>query len=107
MKKQVQWLIYATAFAGMGIAMPSCPGQQEMKQQIEALQTSNQELNLQIKKMHKELQSLNSDMGQVKQVLPQMTNVIQAQKGALDQLEAKVNSLATKAASKASSKKRR
>src|SRR4051812_23085294 len=97
MKKYSQWFVFAAAFLGMGIAMPSCPGQQAMQQQIDALQTSNTDLTKKVQTLNTEITTLHKDMEQVKQLLPQITNVIQAQKGALDQLDGTVKDMQAKA----------
>jgi septal ring factor EnvC (AmiA/AmiB activator) len=109
MKKYLRWIVIGAAFSGMGIAMPSCPGQQAMQQQLDTLQTSNAELTKKVQSMQAQLTSINSDMGQVKQLLPQMTNVIQAQKGALEQLDATVKSMQSKSgkSAKAAPKKKK
>jgi peptidoglycan hydrolase CwlO-like protein len=96
MKKHVRWVVFAVAFSGLGLSMPSCPGQQAMQQQIDALQTSNADLTKKIQALTTQLGSLNNDMTQVKQLLPQMTNVIQAQKGTLDQLDTTIKEIQTR-----------
>ncbi len=67
----------------MGITMPSCPGQQAMQQQIDTLTASNQQLTRKIQEMDGSLKPLVSDMGQVKQLLPEMTKVIQGHRDEL------------------------
>jgi peptidoglycan hydrolase CwlO-like protein len=106
MNKYVRWVVMGAALSGMGIAMPSCPGQQAMQEKIDALQTSETELNKKVQAMQTQITTLNNDMAQVKQLLPQMTNVIQAQKGALEQLDATVKSMQTKAKPGAGKKKK-
>jgi septal ring factor EnvC (AmiA/AmiB activator) len=96
MNKNLRWLVFSGAFLGMGISMPSCPGQQAMQQQIDSLQASNTDLSKKVQTLNNQLASLNNDMNQVKQLLPQMTNVIQAQKGALDQLDVQVKEVQAK-----------
>lgn len=107
MKKHLRWIVFSTAFLGMGLSMPSCPGQQAMQQQIDALQTANAEMSKKIQTLTTQVESVNADMTQVKQVLPQMTNVIQAQKGALDQLDASVKEMDAKIAKMGPKKKGR
>ena len=96
MKKYFKYLVFAASFAGMGIAMPSCPGQQAMQQQVDALQTANLEAGKKFRTLQTQVTGLSNDMNQVKQLLPQMTNVIQAQKAALDQLDVTVQQLRNK-----------
>ena len=96
MKKYFKYLIFAASFAGMGIAMPSCPAQQAMQQQIDVIQTNNMDTTKKLRTLQTQVTGLSNDMNQVKQLLPQMTNVIQAQKGALDQLDATVQQMRNK-----------
>ncbi len=96
MRKHLKWFVFASAYLGMGIAMPSCPGQQAMQQQIDTLQTSNMELTHKVQSLNTQVTSIHTEMKQVKELLPQMTNVIQAQKGALDQLELSVKEIRSK-----------
>jgi len=91
-----KYLIFAASFAGMGLGMPSCPGQQAMQQQIDALQTANMDTTKKLHTLQTQVTTFSTDMGQVKQILPQMTNVIQAQKGALDQLDITVQQMKNK-----------
>ena len=58
MNKKIQALVTAGAFLGMGIAMPSCPGQQAMQQQIDTLQTKTIELTQKISKVDSQNQIL-------------------------------------------------
>jgi len=94
--KYFKYLIFAASFAGMGVGMPSCPGQQAMQQQIDALQTTNLDTTKKLHTLQTQVTGLSNDMNQVKQLLPQMTNVIQAQKGALDQLDTTVQQMRNK-----------
>jgi len=66
---------------------------QELKDKIESLHTTNVELTKKVQTLTTQVNTLNQDMEQVKQLLPQITNVIQAQKGALDELNATVAEL--------------
>src|SRR4051812_11566300 len=93
MKKNLRWMSYSAAFIGMGMAMPSCPGQQAMQQQIDTLQTANMDLSKKVQSLSMQFSTLSNDMAQVKQLLPQMTNVITGQKGALDKLDTDVKQL--------------
>lgn len=99
MKKNIRWMIFGAAFLGMGMSMPGCPGQQ-MQTQMDAMTAANQKLEGKLKGLETQVNQMAADMGQVKQLLPQMTNVIQAQKGAIDQLETSVKELRTKGGKK-------
>jgi septal ring factor EnvC (AmiA/AmiB activator) len=92
-KNLIRTVLIGAAVGCMGIAMPSCPGQQETNQKIEALQIANGDLSRKIQKLESQVSSLEADMGQVKTLLPQVTNVLQAQKTTIDQLLADVKDL--------------
>ena len=60
------WILGLTALLGMGITMPSCPGQQAMQQQIDNLQTANQDLSKKVQLLNTQLNAIANDMNQVK-----------------------------------------
>ena len=90
MKNYIKALVLISASLGMGIAMPSCPGQQAMQQQIDTLQTSNADLNKKVLGLSATVNSLQSDVSQIKQLLPKMSSVIQTQENALSHLTSKM-----------------
>ncbi len=97
MKEHLKKIVISLAAVGsMGIAMPQCPGQQEMQQKMDMIQVSNAELGRKVQKLESQVSTIDADMAQVKQLLPQMTNVIQAQKGALDQVAAQIKDVQEK-----------
>jgi septal ring factor EnvC (AmiA/AmiB activator) len=79
--------ILASAVSLMGIAMPSCPGQEAMQKQIDSLTQSNAELTRKVQMMDASLKTNASDMGQAKQLFEQMTNALQSQKTELTNVE--------------------
>ncbi len=93
MKKYSLSLFLASSFLAMGFTMPSCPGQQQMQQQVDAVAQSSAELTRKEAALDGRVKSLEGDMGQVKQLLTQMTSTIQAQKEALDKFDAAFKSL--------------
>lgn len=96
MKKNLRWFVLSASTLGLGLSMPSCPNQQVMQQQMDSLQAANADLVKKIQLLNNQVNSLTSDMNEVKQLLPQMTNVIQAEKGSLEQLSAVVKELQKK-----------
>jgi peptidoglycan hydrolase CwlO-like protein len=80
MKRKLRWLTLVVAFAGMGIAMPQCPGQQALQQQVDTLQTSNSDLTKKLQAVDSQVKALNDEMNQVKQLLAGMANSIQESK---------------------------
>ncbi|MCM2322462.1 MAG: hypothetical protein NDJ90_04290 [Oligoflexia bacterium] len=78
-----KWLAIPAAIAGMGISMPSCPGQQAIQQQIDALQAGNADLTKKVQTLETQNKIITQEMLQVKQLLEQMTSAIQSQKAEL------------------------
>src|SRR4051812_9486242 len=100
MKKYFTWMLIGAAFLGLGIAMPGCPGQQAMQQQIDSLQNANLDLTKKVQALTTQLHTINGDIGQMMAGLPQMTNVISSQKTALDKLDADLKAVQAKIPSK-------
>jgi septal ring factor EnvC (AmiA/AmiB activator) len=100
----VYYVALGAAFLGMGMSMPSCPGQQAMQEQVDKLTQQNLNLNKRTESLESQIKSLNSDMTQVKTLLKPMADAIQAQKAGMDQLDANLKEIQTKLAAAASSK---
>lgn len=96
MKKNFRWLVLGVAFIGMGAGMPSCPGQKAMQQEMDSVQAANQDLTKKVQALSAQVTGLNNDMAQVKQLLPQMTQLIKAQKDQLDLVDAAVKDMQSK-----------
>jgi peptidoglycan hydrolase CwlO-like protein len=101
MHKNLRILAFASAFVGMGIAMPQCPGQQAMQQQIDGLEAKGQDTTRRLQAMDAEVKRLNGEFVTAKQLLAQMTDAIQAQKTALDKLNGAMEAQAQAAAAAA------
>lgn len=99
------YFILFAAFLGMGMSMPSCPGQQAMQQQIDTLTAQNTDLSKRVMAMNGQVQGLNKDMVDVKNLLKPMADAIQAQKAAMDQLDANLKEVQAKLASSGKSAK--
>jgi len=95
MNSKIRVLVFAIAVVGMGISMPSCPGQDAMQKQIDSLTQSNADLKRQVAAMDTTVKSTATDMGQAKQLLEQMTNAIQAQKTSVMNLETSIKDVQT------------
>lgn len=89
-------VLVVAAFLGLGMSMPSCPGQQAMQQQIDTLTQQNADLARRLQAIDGRTRPLEEDMSKVKQLLKPMTDAIQAQKAAMDQLNANLKDLQTK-----------
>ncbi len=75
------------ALVGMGISMPSCPGQQAMQQQLEGLQTKLVEQVHLTQALDTQLKTSSADLIQVKTLLEQVSNAVLAQKQSLEQMD--------------------
>lgn len=93
MKQNLKWLVFGAAIIGMGMSLPSCPGQQAMQQQLDTLQTTQAELQKKIQAQEAQIKTITQTQEQEKQLLEQMTGAIQAQRGALEQLNDAVKNL--------------
>jgi septal ring factor EnvC (AmiA/AmiB activator) len=103
---QLKWAVLSLSAVSLGIAMPSCPGQEAMQQQMTTLQNSNQDLHKKLNAMSTQVTTMNNEVNQMKQLLPQVTNVLQAQKAAIDQLDAAVKGMKGKGGAKGGKKAR-
>jgi len=81
-------LLPAIAFVTMGISMPSCPGQQAIQQQIDALQARATESDQKVQALTNQVSTLNKEMTDVKSLLEQVGQTVIAQKDAISALEA-------------------
>lgn len=88
----------ALATTGLGIAMPSCPGQQAMQQQIDALNGKNGDLAKKTQSLETQLKQATNELGQIKQLLPQMSQAILQQKTSIDAMDATLKDLQSRAA---------
>ncbi len=94
--KRPTLLLPLLSFALLGMSMPSCPGQQEMKDQILALQNQNEALTKRLAALEEKVTPLLDDMDKVKQLLQPISDTVQTQKLAMDQLDAAIKELQTK-----------
>jgi|GEM_PF-1057366 peptidoglycan hydrolase CwlO-like protein len=89
MKKKFRVLLLASFF-GLGIALPDCNNQQGMQQKLEAMEASHKELARKIQAIETHLKTVDGDLNEIKGLLPQITNVLTAQKTSVGKLEADV-----------------
>lgn len=107
MKQNLKWVAFGAAMIGMGMSLPSCPGEQAMQQQLDSLQTTQADLQKKLQAHETQLKSMLQTQEQEKQLLEQMTSAIQAQRGALEELNHSLKEMqaqATAAQSKSATK---
>lgn len=113
---KLKWVVMALAVSGMGISMPSCPGQQAMQQQIESLQSSQADTTRKLMAIDAKAKDLENKLGQLAQVVQgmnqQMTTKNDATTAEIEKMKKDVEELKarpvpqTPAAKKAAPKKK-
>jgi peptidoglycan hydrolase CwlO-like protein len=106
--------IFLAAFIGMGMSLPSCPGDKAMQQQIDMLQSSNQDMTRKLQNLDNQIKSSGNDVIAQKSLITQLATTVSAQKEAIDNLynqikliQAKMDKPAPKKAAPAKKKKKR
>lgn len=95
-KKLTTGFMLATAVLGMGLSMPNCPGQQAMQQQIDTLQTGNADLKRNLQTLDAKVKTLTDEVAAAKKFREDVTPILQAYKGLLEQMDASVKGLQAK-----------
>ncbi len=93
---KLNWMVLGMAVIGLGFAMPSCPGQDAMQQQVNTLQTANQELTKKVQTMTTQFTALTGEVNQMKQFMVQSANVFAAQETLNKQLNKSIDELKSK-----------
>lgn len=99
-KSKIRLAVLVLGALSMAITLPSCPGQEEMKQSIDQQQAAITALTKRVVELENQVKTLSADMAQAKTFLPQMAETIQANKAQLDLLETTVKELQTKSKGK-------
>lgn len=112
MKKTLTGFAFIVAILGMGISMPSCPGQQAMQDKVDALEKSNADLRKAVMTSADTSRAMAADLSTVKTEIGQMSQELQAEATRLGTLDASVNDIkarlaAPPAKTKAAPKRRR
>jgi hypothetical protein len=101
------------AVAGLGVSMPSCPGQKALQQQVDTLQASNVAMDKKLNAMDAQVKALLKNEEDAQARMKQFAEAIDAQRTALVGLQTSVENLAKSKPSakaspaKSSAKKRR
>ncbi len=98
MNKTMTIVACGAAFIGMGIAMPQCPGEKAMQDQVDALRTAQTSMTAKLTAVDGQTKATAGDVNQMKQALTQFAGVIDAQKDALKRLDDSIKDLQTKVA---------
>jgi septal ring factor EnvC (AmiA/AmiB activator) len=105
MNKIVKYVVYAAAVSGLGLSMPSCPGQQAMQTQLDSLQTAQADMTKKVTALETQVKTLNQNAAQVTQAVQEIAGAVQAQKASMDQLNTAVKELQARASAPAPAKK--
>ncbi|MBI3535537.1 MAG: hypothetical protein HY072_08665 [Deltaproteobacteria bacterium] len=89
--KKMKWLVFGAAFIGLGISMPSCPGQQALQQQVETLQTKLSSVEKQSAQRDSQMKQLIAEVSQLRSILSQLNNIVGAQNISIKELESKMS----------------
>ena len=96
--------ILGSSFLMMGLSMPSCPGQQALQQQVDALKTSETDMKNRLSATEASVKAMKEDLDQSKALVAQLSKTVVDQTSTLEKLDEAVKALSTKskpAASKA------
>jgi peptidoglycan hydrolase CwlO-like protein len=93
---KLNWIVLGMAVVGLGFAMPSCPGQDAMQQQINSLQSANQELTKKVQTLSTQVTAISGEVNQMKQYMVQSTNVFAAQEALNAQLKKSIEEMSKK-----------
>ena len=99
--------VLALAFTGLGLSMPSCPGQEAMQKQIDGLTKQNGDIIKKLQTVDAPVKAAATELAQMKELLQQTTTALQAQAERIAKLEAAVTTLQTQAAASSRGGRRR
>ncbi len=107
MKKQSKLLTLSLSFLTiglMGIAMPSCPGQQAMQTQIDALTQKATETDRKLQSLNGQIQGLSKELAEQKGINGNLSEAVLAQKESLKKFEEDLKTVTTAMSAKSSGK---
>jgi peptidoglycan hydrolase CwlO-like protein len=99
--------IFIAAFIGMGMSLPSCPGDKAMQQQIDMLNQSNQDMTRKLQNLDTQIKGTGGDIIAQKSLITQLATTVGAQKDAIDNLYNQIKSLEAKMATPAPKAKKK
>jgi len=88
MSKRFVAPVIGASFLMMGLSMPSCPGQQAMQQQVDALKASEAEMKNRISGLEGQIKSLRDEAEQNKGLMAQLSTGIAEQGKAIEEMKA-------------------
>jgi septal ring factor EnvC (AmiA/AmiB activator) len=88
MSKKFVAPVIGASFLMMGLSMPSCPGQQAMQQQVDALKASETEMKNRIAGLEGQIKSLRDEAEQTKGLMAQLGTGLTEQGKAIEEMKA-------------------
>lgn len=85
--------VVGSSFLLMGLSMPSCPGQQEMQQSVEALKASETEMKVKLTSAENSIKGLKEDVAEMKTMVAQVSNTVLEQKATLEKMDEALKAL--------------
>lgn len=92
--KPLHTLILLVAPMGLGLSMPSCPGQEAVQQELSQVQTRSQENEKKLQALTAQVASMDKDLTEARTLLAQVSQTVLAQKSTLEQMDASMKELA-------------
>lgn len=93
-KKITTAFLMAGAMVMMGIALPSCPGQQAMQKQIDEMQAKEVQLQGQLNGANDKVKALETEVKDLKTLLDKTADVLKTHFDSISELQRKVEELA-------------
>ena len=72
---------------GMSITLPACPGQEEIKQQVDQHAQQVNALSKRVGELETQVKTLNTGMEQAKQIFSSLAPLLQQHKAQLDEMD--------------------
>ncbi len=85
--------LLGTSFLMMGLSMPSCPGQQAMQQQLDALKTSEGDFKTRLSGLEGQLKATRDDLEQTKSMVAQLSKTVMDQASAIEKSDEAIKTL--------------
>lgn len=104
MSKKFVAPVIGASFLMLGLSMPSCPGQQAMQQQVDALKASETEMKSRISGLEGQIKSLRDEAEQNKGLMAQLSTGIAEQGKAIEEMKAAAAAAQSKPAARAAAK---
>jgi methyl-accepting chemotaxis protein len=105
MNKTTSIAALTAAFIGMGIAMPQCPGEKAMQDQVDQLKATQITMTQKLQAMDGQVKQSNAMMETMKTAITQLAGAVQSQSDAMKRLDDAVKEIQTKLAAGSSKAK--